>query len=350
MEDSDNETRRRRSSLGWGVVLTSLATMLVSFVSILFRNSTLSTSFTFAFLVVGEFLGVVPILPIARRNWTLVTKTEWIVYVFVATFSACEFPLWSLCATNMRLGDLSAIVASVFLLSPFVTAALRRRCVLVIDVVCVITAGIGSILVTKPSFFPFSSFSSSSLASAAAVSSSPPWWATAGAFAIGLNSTTQPFVFGHFSRVHWSNYMVVRIPCSIVVCVAVFSISGGNDDNQSTTTTSLSITSIVDCVEIGVLATIYRVAVIVASAELESLDVGTAGLVGNFFMAADIPTTALLSWAFFHERLEVSEAVGATFIFVSIAVVTIVDSKKSGADDNEEKKLGEEETLLERNE
>ena len=100
----------------------------------------------------------------------------------------------------------------------------------------------------------------------------------------GLTTMILPFILGFFSYVHWTNFLCVGVMSTGVVSLVYLSVAGWDlpPGLPGEAAASLSTTSIVAALLVGVITTIYRICQIFACNELESLSEGMAGLMGGY--------------------------------------------------------------------
>ena len=95
------------SHLAWGIVLTLFFEILHSMHPPLMRLcNALSHSQTLALQFVGESLSLLPFVGIIWRQWSLKTKTEWIVISLQSLFLAGDLLILVYCSQHIPLGTL----------------------------------------------------------------------------------------------------------------------------------------------------------------------------------------------------------------------------------------------------
>ena len=155
-------------------------------------------------------------------------------------------------------------------------------------------------------------------------------------FAMG-NYVFFPFFASLYPDLHWSNFMVLRGATSVLLSVAYLlpsfssllngdgngifhnDVDGDVDDDDDIHSLPVAVVNVVVS---SALATLARLTSLVGSQELGRLGVGVGGLIANFILPTEIPTTALLSWAFYGEKLGAAEILGVLLIFAAIVVVS----------------------------
>ena len=141
-----------------------------------------------------------------------------------------------------------------------------------------------------------------------------------------------PFILGAIPHVHWSNILVVLIPCLATGTIILIAISGW----PTFTPSSLPLLPVISAVLAGILTTLYRLSVVFGCYELEHFGTGMAGFICNLVFSSAIPITALLSFALFGEVLGLIEIIGASMIFVAIASISVVKYKREAVEPQEE--------------
>ena len=111
----------RRHHVFWGFTLYGLGLLCYSFSYILLRNNPLPAPLFFAIFVATEVLLAAPSIPVARRNWTLTSPRDLIIWSFVSLWGAGVWIVGDIVSHMMPLADFSAIVSSGVVLAPIVT-------------------------------------------------------------------------------------------------------------------------------------------------------------------------------------------------------------------------------------
>ena len=81
----------------------------------------------------------------------------------------------------------------------------------------------------------------------------------------------------------------------------------------------------------GALTLVFRWCLVCACAELEPCGAGMSGFVCNVINAGLIPTTALLSLAYFGEVLGVADILGVCLVFGAIVAITAAKFRRFGS-------------------
>merc|ERR1719193_2167538 len=113
---------------------------------------------------------------------------------------AINLVLLRIASQIMPLGDYAAIDVSGIMFAPILASVLRRKCVKVVDIIGVLIAAVGLIMLTKPSFI--------------LPSETPEIASNLGYFCAaygGLTTMILPFVLGYFTYVHWSNFLCIGV-------------------------------------------------------------------------------------------------------------------------------------------
>jgi drug/metabolite transporter (DMT)-like permease len=188
------------------------------------------------------------------------------------------------------------------------------RCISCLDVVGVLFAIVGIVLITRPRFVLSLFFPSRPL---------PPMDIPDLAYGLALLLAfihmTSPYLIAIYSHIHWSSYILLRNIIAVLLSVSYLSFTcgwvEGSDAPVMTYLTNLVM---------GFFYNIVRVTELLALYELDQLGPGFAGFMVNLIYTLYIPLMVFFGYILYGEMITWIEGVGAAIILVTIISLTIV--------------------------
>jgi drug/metabolite transporter (DMT)-like permease len=191
-----------------------------------------------------------------------------------------------------------------------------HRCVKWLDVVGVVFAVVGIILITRPVF----------LLRLISPNFLPPMdipdLAYGLALTMGIIPMTQPFLMATCSHIHWSSFILLRNFMGIILSAAYLTFSGGWVQ-RSDAPIMMYLTNIA----LGTFYNLARICKVNAVHEWDQVSPGFAGLMGNLIFTSRIPFMLFFGYIFYGEVITWIDGVGAAVIFISIISIAIVKVK-----------------------